>query len=69
MKAFEFQTTLTSEPVLTIPPELRNELKDGVLVRVILLLPETTENAAWARLTTEQFLQGYVERDSIYDQL
>ncbi|MCX7841312.1 MAG: hypothetical protein N2559_17895 [Anaerolineae bacterium] len=69
MKALEFQTTLTTEPVLTIPPELRTELKDGVPVRVILLFPETTENADWARLTAEQFLQGYAERDSVYDKL
>jgi hypothetical protein len=69
MKAFEFQTTLTDEPMLMLPPEIKTELKAGVAVRVILLLPETTEHADWARLTAEQFLQGYSERDSVYDNL
>jgi len=55
--------------MLMLPPEIKTELKAGVAVRVILLLPETTEHADWARLTAEQFLQGYSERDSVYDNL
>ena len=69
MKAFEFQTTLTAEPVLTIPAELKTELKAGSSIRVILLLAEPTENKDWTRLNAEQFFQGYSERDSIYDNL
>ena len=40
------------------------------LMRVILLIPEPTdteEQAAWTRLTAEQFFAGYGEADTIYD--
>ena len=69
MKAFEFQTTLTAEPIQTLPAELQGELKPGSSVRVILLLPESPENKDWARLTTEQFIKAYSDSDSVYDNL
>jgi hypothetical protein len=32
-------------------------------------MPESTEDHEWARLTAEQFLQGYADGDAIYDEL
>ncbi|MEW5719885.1 MAG: hypothetical protein AB1817_14750 [Chloroflexota bacterium] len=69
MKAFEFQTNLTPSQTLALPEELRSQLSPGSSVRVILLLPESSEEPAWARLTAEQFLKGYAESDSVYDRL
>lgn len=67
MKAFEFQTNLSSSRTLDLPTDLKAKLEPGSSVRVILLFPEPTEEPDWARLTTEQFLKGYAESDSIYD--
>ena len=69
MKAFEFETTLTSNRVLNLPAELKTQLEPGSSVRVILLLSEPTGEGDWARLTAEQFLKGYSDSDCAYDNL
>ena len=69
MRAFEFRTTLTASRVLDLPTDLKTRLEPGLSVRVILLLPEPTEEKEWARLTAEQFLGGYAESDRVYDRL
>lgn len=69
MKAFEFETKLTSDQMLTLPTDLKKELPPGSPVRVILLLPDSTEELDWRRLTTEQFARAYAEADSVYDNL
>jgi hypothetical protein len=69
MKAFEFQTSLTPNQTLQVPDELKSQLSPGSSVRVILLLSEPDEESAWTRLAAEQFLKGYAESDSVYDQL
>ena len=69
MKAFEFQTKLNSNQTLELPADLKAELSPGSNVRVILLISEPNEQADWARLTTEQFANGYAERDRVYDKL
>ncbi|MBI3536398.1 MAG: hypothetical protein HY070_02365 [Chloroflexi bacterium] len=69
MKAFEFQVTLSKEKTLEVPAEMKSLLPAGSPIRVILLLPDQTENADWARLTAQQFQKGYAEADAVYDNL
>ncbi len=69
MKAFEFETNLTLNRTVELPAELKAQIAPGSSVRVILLLPEVNEESDWKRLTAEQFLKGYAESDSIYDNL
>jgi hypothetical protein len=69
MKAFEFQTSLCSPNTLPIPSEVASQLQAEQTVRVLLLVSEGDEDADWARLTSEQFLEGYHPDDSAYDQL
>lgn len=70
MKAYELSVKVTSEGTLELPETLRTMLPRDQLIRVILLIPEPTdteEQAAWTRLTAEQFFAGYGEADAIYD--
>jgi hypothetical protein len=67
MKALEFQTRLNPDATLTVPAELAAQIRREQPVRVILLLPELDEDAEWAQMAAEQFLQGYAEGDSLYD--
>lgn len=69
MKALEFRAPVNPDSTLTIPAEIATQLPQGVAVRVLLLLPEDADNKEWADLTATQFLQGYSEIDSIYNQL
>ncbi|MBI1742512.1 hypothetical protein HYR54_05525 [Candidatus Acetothermia bacterium] len=69
MKALEFQTRLNPDRTLTVPSEVAQEVPAGQSVRVILLISESREDQDWARLTAEQFVQGYSEDDAIYDKL
>lgn len=72
MKAYEFPAKVTSEGNLDIPSGLTEMLPRDQVVRVIILVSDpadTHEQAAWSRLTAEQFLAGYSEADAIYDAL
>lgn len=69
MKAMAFETRVNPDHTLPIPSSVAEELPAGQAVRVIVLLPDSSEDADWARLTAEQFLKGYDDSDAIYDEL
>jgi hypothetical protein len=72
MRAYEFPTKITSEGNLQLPDALQRQLPNDQEIRVIILVPESTdtaEDANWERLTAEQFLAGYDETDAVYDNI
>jgi hypothetical protein len=73
MKAYEFQTKITTDGKIDMPVSFFKELKRKQVVRVIVLISEPTEVSSdegqWTRLTEEQFLAGYTDADAVYDQL
>lgn len=72
MKAYEIPAKVTREGRIESLDALLELLPRDQVVRVIVLVPEPTDNeeqAAWSRLTAEQFLAGYSEADSIYGRI
>jgi len=71
MKAYEFLTKVTPDGNLEVPEHLARVIPGDRTIRVIVLVSETPEqeDAAWARLTAEQFLAGYSDADAIYDKV
>ncbi len=70
MKALEFKGQISADGKVTLPDEIRRMVSPGTAVRVLILIPEEAqEEAAWQRLTVEEFLAGYDEADAIYDEL
>ncbi|MHB1424121.1 MAG: hypothetical protein ACYC3I_13170 [Gemmataceae bacterium] len=69
MKALAFDAKVNPDNTLPIPTSVAAELPSGQVVRVLVFLPDSSEDADWERLTAEQFLKGYAESDAIYDQL
>jgi len=69
MKAFEFQASINPNETLPVPSEVATQLHPEQPVRVLILVPEPADQAAWARLTAEQFLKGYDDSDAIYNDL
>jgi hypothetical protein len=67
MKTLEFEARISADRTLTVPPELAAQIQEEQPVRVILLVPDSAEDREWARLTAEQFLDGYAAGDAIYD--
>lgn len=68
MKALEFKGILKNKTI-QVPDNLAEELPEGKDVRVIVLIEEkeNTEKAHFKNLAAEQFLSGYSDSDSIYD--
>jgi hypothetical protein len=69
VKALEFETKLGAGANLRVPDDLANQIPPECPLRVIVLLPESDEDANWQRLTREQLLRGYTDQDSLYDAL
>jgi hypothetical protein len=72
MRAYEFPIKVTPDGKLELPGALLKLLPDNQVVRVIILISESTdkeEQAAWSRLTKEQFFAGYSEADAVYDRI
>ena len=68
MKAIEFTTDLTDEPLLRIPEEVASRLPKSGKVRIILLQPdENSEDAEWRMAAYEQFLREDPPEDAVYD--
>ena len=67
MKSYEYYAQVLSDGHLSLPDELKDKLKPDSKVKVMLLLDE--EDAAWKKMAMSQFLEGYSEKDSIYDNL
>ena len=69
MKAVEFLGQIDANNAIEVPPEIAAQIQYGEALRVIVLIPETNDDQDWSQLTADQFLAGYSEGDSIYDNL
>ena len=72
MKAFDVPIKVTPDGRVEFPESVLSQLPTDQTVRAIILVGEPTDSedqAAWSRLTAEQFFRGYDEADGIYDQL
>lgn len=70
MRAIEFKSKIKNNQI-KIPAKLQSELKstEDKDVRVIVLIDdsEKADNYIFQRTAQRQFLQGYADSDSIYD--
>lgn len=70
MKALEFQSKIEGDQ-FKIPIGIRSKLKTNQNkdVRVIVLIDDSEihDDLAFGQIAEEQFLNGYAEADSIYD--
>lgn len=67
MKAYEYYADVLSDGHLSIPENLKDKLKPDSKVRIMLLLED--ENSVWNEFAVSQFMNGYSEKDAIYDSL
>jgi hypothetical protein len=67
VKAYEYYAEVLPDGHLSIPEDLRKKVKADSRVRVMLFFED--DDAEWEKLATSQFVKGYSEKDSIYDDL
>jgi hypothetical protein len=68
MKAYEFHTQPAADGSIQLPPAIASQVDPTVGVKIIVLLPDTEEQA-WSQFGMQQFAQGYAPTDDIYDDL
>ncbi|RLD59710.1 MAG: hypothetical protein DRJ05_06020 [Bacteroidetes bacterium] len=68
MKAIEFKTTIKNNQI-QIPDRIQPELKTKKNIRVIVLMEDSEiyDRFIFKETASKQFLQGYADSDSIYD--
>ncbi len=70
MKAYEFTVKVSPSGTVELPEGLLAKIPRSHPLRLILLVPEQAdleEDTLWSRSVAEQFVTGYAEADSIYD--
>ena len=63
MVTLEFWARMTSDQTLIVPAEIAAQIRDEHAVRVVVIVPEASDEQAWSRLTADQFLRG---SDAVY---
>ncbi|HLW08401.1 MAG TPA: hypothetical protein VKY45_12665 [Marinilabiliaceae bacterium] len=70
MRAIEFKSKIKNNQIV-LPARIQSELKskEDKRVRVIVLIEDsdTYDNLIFRQITENQFLKGYSDSDSIYD--
>lgn len=70
MKTLEFQATINRDRTLTVPSTIADQISENTPVRIVLFVPEEQEEQeTWNHISASEFLKGYAESDSIYDNL
>ena len=66
MAPIEFQTELTGEPSLPLPPEVAAQLPKSGRATVVVLVQDA-EDAEWRAAASEQFMRDDNPQDAVYD--
>ena len=68
MKALEFKSKIKNNQI-HIPIRIQAELKTNQDIRVIVFIDDSEiyDNMIFQQSTKDQFLKGYADSDSIYD--
>jgi hypothetical protein len=66
MPPIEFQTELTGESNLTLPPEVLAQLPKSGRATVVVLVQDA-EDAQWRTAAYEQFMRDDDPQDAVYD--
>ena len=67
MHAVEFITELGTEPLVTIPHEIAEQLPKAGQARVIILTTDDPEDSQWQQAALQQFMRDDSQEDAIYD--
>jgi hypothetical protein len=69
MKTYEYYAEILEDGHLSIPENIRDEVKAKAETKIKVILMFDDEEKAWDAITMSQFLKGYSDKDAIYDNL
>ncbi len=69
MKTLEFEATIARDRTLIVPSPIADQISENTPLRIVLYVPGEEEQEAWSQTAASEFLKGYAESDSIYDNL
>ena len=70
MKAIAFRSKVKGDGTIQIPKQARRSIKKGEAVRILLLWPESEDDASlWEEAGIRTFLEGDGQSDVLYDKL
>jgi hypothetical protein len=67
MTPIEFETELSGEATLLLPPDVAARLPKSGRATVVLLVQEDAADDEWRRASYEQFMKDDSSDDSVYD--
>jgi hypothetical protein len=67
MSSIEFETELSGEPVLPLPPEVQAQLPKSGRAIVVVRVQEDQEDKQWQMAAYEQFTREDGPEDAVYD--
>jgi len=67
MKTYEYYAEVMEDGHLSIPENMRDQLKTKTRIKVILMFDD--EEIAWNTVAMAQFFKGYSDKDAVYDNL
>ncbi len=67
MEAYEYVAKVSPDGYFSVPEHLIDKLSRAPAVRVMLFLDN--DDASWKNFTLSEFLEGYAEKDAVYDEL
>jgi hypothetical protein len=66
-KTIEFETELTGENTLSMPPEVAEALPPTGKATVVVILDLDPDDTAWRQAAYQQFLSDDSAEDAVYD--
>jgi len=69
MKALEFDGRVANHDQIHVPPDVADQIPEGSVVRVILLLDSGKDDDGWRRLSLDGFSAAYSEEDAVCEKL
>ena len=69
MNTADFNTELTPDGRIALPPEIASQVPAGETIRVMIHWGDNADEAAWRAAGRRRFESAYADDDSIYEQL
>jgi hypothetical protein len=67
MNSIEFETELSGDCTLAVPPEVAERLPKSGRITVVVLVPDDVEDEQWRRAAYEHFMRDDDSEDAVYD--
>jgi len=69
MKAVEFESTVTPEGQIALPPEVAGQIPVGEHLRIVVLWDPSSLDAEWRAAGRSRLESAYCPEDAVYEQL